>query len=126
MSLVIFRALQGIGAAMTVPSSVGIISSYFVVKDRTMALTIFAASGAVGFCSGLIFGGFLTSTLGWRYLFRVSVALTGTLTILGFMILPKDRKDGSEKQKPRLDYIGAALSTGGVSSLFSSTVSALE
>lgn len=114
MSLVIFRALQGIGAAMTVPSSVGIISSYFVVKDRTMALTIFAASGAVGFCSGLIFGGFLTSSLGWRYLFRVSVALTGTLTILGFMILPKDRKDGSEKQKPRLDYIGAALSTGGL------------
>jgi MFS family permease len=64
IQLAIFRALQGIGAAATVPSSVGIISSYFVAKDRTRGLSMFGAAGAVGFCVGLIFGGFLTSTLG--------------------------------------------------------------
>lgn len=112
IQLAIFRALQGIGAAMTVPSAVGIISSYFVAKDRTIALSFFAASGAVGFCAGLIFGGFLTGSLGWRYLFYVSAALTGTLGVLGQFILPKDRLEGQEK--PSLDLLGAGLSTGGL------------
>lgn len=97
---------------MTVPSSVGIISSYFVAKDRTTALSVYAASGAVGFCSGLIFGGFLTSTLGWRYLFRISVIITGSLGLLGWWLLPRDRLEGHDK--PRLDILGAGLSTGGL------------
>ncbi|KAJ8066242.1 hypothetical protein OCU04_005325 [Sclerotinia nivalis] len=112
IQLAIFRALQGIGAAMTVPSAVGIISSYFVAKDRTIALSFFAASGAVGFCAGLIFGGFLTGSLGWRYLFYVSAALTGALGVLGQFILPRDRLAGMEK--PSLDLLGAGLSTGGL------------
>jgi MFS family permease len=65
VQLAIFRALQGMGAAMTVPSAVGIISSYFVREERNRALSIFAAAGVVGFCTGLGFGGFLTSSLGW-------------------------------------------------------------
>ncbi|TGO56759.1 hypothetical protein BOTNAR_0216g00140 [Botryotinia narcissicola] len=97
---------------MTVPSAMGIISSYFVAKDRTIALSIFAASGAVGFCAGLIFGGFLTGSLGWRYLFYVSAELTGSLGVLGQFILPKDRLEGQEK--PSLDLLGAGLSTGGL------------
>ncbi|TVY89701.1 Drug resistance protein, partial [Lachnellula willkommii] len=112
IQLAVFRALQGIGAAMTVPSSVGIISSYFVAKDRTMALSVFAASGAVGFCSGLIVGGFLTSSLGWRYIFRISVIITSSLAITGAIILPKDRLEGHER--PRLDFVGSALSSAGL------------
>lgn len=77
IQLAIFRALQGIGAAMTVPSGVGIISSFFVARDRTKALSYFGAAGAVGFCLGLILGGFLTSSLGWRYLFYLTVIITG-------------------------------------------------
>jgi len=112
IQLAVFRALQGIGAAMTVPSSVGMISSYFVAKDRTLALSFFAASGAVGFCSGLIVGGFLTSSLGWRYIFRISVVITGSLAITGAVILPKDRLEGHER--PRLDFVGSALSSAGL------------
>ncbi|KAH8677838.1 major facilitator superfamily transporter [Xylariales sp. PMI_506] len=112
IQLAIFRAIQGIGAAMTVPSAVGIISNYFVAQDRTLALTIFGAAGAVGFCLGLIFGGFLTSSLGWRYIFYVSVAVTGVLGGLGWFCLPKDRMEGVAK--PRLDFVGAGLSTAGL------------
>lgn len=112
ISLAIFRALQGMGAAMTVPSAVGIISNYFVAKDRTLALTIFGAAGAVGFCLGLIFGGFLTSTLGWRYIFYVATAITGTIGFLGWFCLPDDRIEGHAR--PKLDFIGAGLSTAGL------------
>lgn len=115
IQLAIFRALQGIGAALTVPSSVGIISSYFAPRDRNLALSFFACSGAVGFCSGLIFGGFLTSSLGWRYVFRISVVLTGALGLLGVVVLPAGgREEGAGGVKPRLDLLGAGMSTGGL------------
>lgn len=97
---------------MTVPSAVGIISSYFVAQDRSRALGVYASAGGIGFCTGLIFGGFLTSSLGWRYIFRLSVVLTGSLSILGFLILPRDRLEG--QARPRLDVLGAGLSTGGL------------
>jgi MFS family permease len=54
VQLAIFRALQGMDAAMTVPSAVGIISSYYVREEINRALSIFAAAGTVGFCTSLI------------------------------------------------------------------------
>lgn len=97
---------------MTVPSAIGIISSYFTGVDRTRGLSIYAASGTVGFCTGLIFGGFLTSSLGWRYIFYFIVIITGSIGILGAIVLPKDKTD--EKLRPKMDYLGACLSTAGL------------
>ncbi|XRM40115.1 hypothetical protein ABZX51_003436 [Aspergillus tubingensis] len=112
IQLTVFRGLQGMGAALTVPSAIGIISSYFSGLDRTRALSIYASSGTVGFCVGLIFGGFLTSSLGWRYIFYFIVIITGSLGILGAIVLPKDNLAG--KEKPKMDYVGAMLSTAGL------------
>ncbi|KAJ5893963.1 hypothetical protein N7495_005654 [Penicillium taxi] len=112
IQLTIFRGIQGIGAAMTVPSAIGIISSYFTGVDRTRGLSIYAASGTVGFCAGLIFGGFLTSSLGWRYIFHLIVIITSLLGILGMIVLPRDRK--ADKARPSMDYLGAVLSTSGL------------
>lgn len=97
---------------MTVPSAIGIISSYFTGVDRTRGLSIYAASGTVGFCTGLIFGGFLTSSLGWRYIFYLIVIITGSIGILGMIVLPRDHTD--EKTRPKMDYLGACLSTAGL------------
>jgi MFS family permease len=112
IQLTIFRGLQGVGAALTVPSAIGIISSYFTGTDRTRGLSIYAASGTLGFCAGLIFGGFLTSSLGWRYIFYLIVIITGSLGILGFIVLPKSVT--TEKTNGRMDYFGAILSTAGL------------
>lgn len=112
IEVAVFRGLQGMGAAMTVPSAIGIISSYFVGPDRTRALSIYGASGAVGFCAGLIFGGFLSSSLGWKYIFRLVVIVTALLAVTGWFVLPKDRLEGTTRA--RLDYAGAALSTAGL------------
>lgn len=97
---------------MTVPSAIGIISSYFTGVDRTRGLSIYAASGTLGFCAGLILGGFLTSSLGWRYIFYLIVIMTGSLGILGMIVLPKD--PGADEKKPKMDYLGAFLSTAGL------------
>ncbi|KAB8276372.1 major facilitator superfamily-domain-containing protein [Aspergillus minisclerotigenes] len=112
IQLAVFRGIQGIGAALTVPSAIGIISSYFTGVDRTRGLSIYAASGTLGFCVGLIFGGFLTSSLGWRYIFYLIVTITGSIGVLGAIVLPKD--DLAGKEKPKMDYFGALLSTAGL------------
>lgn len=112
IQMAIFRALQGIGAALTVPSSVGIISSYFTPRDRTRGLSLFGAAGAVGFCLGLILGGILTSLLSWRWIFYLSSILTITIGVLAFFVLPHDVRTGGAK--PKLDLLGVLLSTSGL------------
>jgi len=112
IQLAIFRALQGIGAAMTVPSGVGLIGAFFISEDRTKALSIFASAGAIGFCIGFLLGGFLTSSLGWRYLYYVTVSVAGVLGLAGWISLPRDRSEGHAT--PRLDLLGSGLSTAGL------------
>jgi MFS family permease len=112
IEIAIFRGLQGIGASLTIPSAVGIISSYFSGQDRTRALGLYAASGAVGFTAGLVLGGLLSSSLGWRYIFRLSVIVSGLLAILAVLVLPASR--AKVKSGSRLDYFGASLSTSGL------------
>lgn len=112
IQMTVFRGLQGMGAALTIPSAVGIISSYFTGQDRTRALGLYAASGAVGFTAGLVLGGLLSSSLGWRYIFRLSVIVSAVLAIIGFIALPSTSiKRGF---KSRMDFLGATLSTAGL------------
>lgn len=112
IQLTVFRGIQGIGASLTVPSAIGIISSYFTGVDRTRGLSIYAASGTIGFCAGLIFGGFLTSSMGWRYIFYLITILTGSLGILGVIVLPQDHD--ATKDRGKMDYLGAVMSTAGL------------
>ncbi|KAJ9116634.1 hypothetical protein QFC20_000567 [Naganishia adeliensis] len=65
ISAIIFRALQGLGAAATVPSAIGVICTYFAGKEQHRAMSCYGAAGAVGFVAGLILGGLLTASLGW-------------------------------------------------------------
>jgi MFS family permease len=112
IQMTVFRGPQGMGAALTIPSAVGIISSYFTGQDRTRALGLYAASGAVGFTAGLVLGGLLSSSLGWRYIFRLSVIVSALLAILGFLVLPSTsiKRDS----KPEMYFLGASLSTAGL------------
>ncbi|THU88060.1 MFS general substrate transporter [Dendrothele bispora CBS 962.96] len=110
---IIFRALQGLGAAASVPSAIGVLSNFFVGKERHRALSMFGAAGAVGFVVGLILGGILSGTLGWRYIFYVNAPIICVLAISGWISFPKEREDRMGR-KPSLDFPGAALGTSGM------------
>lgn len=73
VSLAIFRALQGIGAALTVPSAVGVITTSFDPKDRNKALSLFGASGAVGFSVSLLLKLHMETSVHMRTCFRFSI-----------------------------------------------------
>lgn len=57
LQCIIFRALQGLGAAASVPSAIGVLSTFFVGNEKHRALSIFGAGGAIGFIVGLILSG---------------------------------------------------------------------
>ncbi|KAG9228556.1 major facilitator superfamily domain-containing protein [Amylocarpus encephaloides] len=92
IGLVLARAFQGIGAAFTIPSAQAHIALYFPDHtSREKALGIWAASGSLGFILGLILGGVLTDLLGWRWIFWVSLILSGAIIPAGYIVLPEEK-----------------------------------
>jgi MFS family permease len=107
--LIATRFLKGIAAAFTAPAALSIVTTTFSEGPaRNRALAIYAATGATGFSSGLIFGGVLTE-FGWRYTFIVPVILTAGLLALAVRYIP----DGGipERNGRTFDLPGAALIT---------------
>ncbi len=111
--LVVARAVQGIGAAATIPAALGILTSTFTeASARSRAVAAFGAAGAVGFASGLILGGVVTGPLGWRWVFGITVVPAVLLLALTFRFVPRD--DASDLAKGRVDVIGALTATAGL------------
>jgi EmrB/QacA subfamily drug resistance transporter len=70
-SLIVYRVMQGVAGAMTLGTSVALITSVFPIEERGKALGINAAALYMGIASGPSIGGILTQQLGWRSLFYV-------------------------------------------------------
>src|SRR5919197_2307338 len=74
--LIAARAVQGIGAARTVPTAITLLAPAFPeghVRNRTFAN--FTATAASGFTAGLVLGGLITGGLSWRWIFLAKVQL---------------------------------------------------
>ncbi|KAF9915369.1 hypothetical protein BX616_006301 [Lobosporangium transversale] len=112
---VIARALQGIGAACTVPTAMALIAiNYPVGPQRTKAFSIFAAFGGMGAVVGLLLAGGLIASIGWEWIFRVSSIAAFLLLALGFLAIPVAPL---KSEKPKIDYLGATTATVGVTGI---------
>lgn len=105
----IARAVQGLGASMLSPSALSLITTTFAEGgERNRALGIFSSMAAIGFTTGVILGGILTSSLSWHWVFFVNVPIGAIAIITGFLVIP----DSPEKQQKRgFDVTGAVLVT---------------
>jgi DHA2 family methylenomycin A resistance protein-like MFS transporter len=75
-TLVAARVLQGIGAALLVPSSLTLISTgYPDAAERAGAISVWAGCGSVAMAAGPLAGGLLINWFGWRSIFFVNVPL---------------------------------------------------
>ena len=84
-----------IGAAFTIPSAQAHIALNFPdPKKKASALGFWGAAGSLGFIVGLILGGVLTNFLGWRWIFWISLMLSGVLIPVAFLTLPQRRRTG--------------------------------
>ncbi|KAF4628704.1 hypothetical protein G7Y89_g9451 [Cudoniella acicularis] len=93
IGLIIARAFQGIGAAFTIPSAQAHIALYFSdPAKRARAVGVWAVSGTLGFILGLILGGVLTDLLGWRWIFWISLILSGVGISAAYLLLPTEER----------------------------------
>jgi EmrB/QacA subfamily drug resistance transporter len=111
--LIAARALQGAFAAVLAPTVLSALAVTFTQpRERAKAFAVFGAIAGSGGALGLVLGGVLTDSLGWRWCLYVNlpiavVAATGGALLLG----------GHAGHRPRLDVPGALLATGGMVAL---------
>jgi len=111
--LIAARGLQGVGAAISIPASLGILTNAFTERsERSRAVAAFAAAGAVGFASGLVLGGIVTDALGWRWVFGLTVPPVVVLLALTFAFVPPD--PAGSHAGGRVDLPGALTATTGL------------
>jgi DHA2 family methylenomycin A resistance protein-like MFS transporter len=96
-SLTGFRALQGIGAALMIPSSLSILNQAFVhdKTKRARAVAAWTAAGGVSIAAGPILGGFLIHLRDWRLIFLVNIPICLTGILLSFR-LPESARHHSK------------------------------
>ncbi|MFW5684068.1 MAG: MFS transporter [Spirochaetota bacterium] len=102
--LVVFRALQGIGAALMIPGSLAIINASFPREERGRVIGLWAGvSGAIA-ALGPFVGGFLVS-ISWRLVFFAMVPLGIVTFVLSLLSVPRVR----DRSVERVDWAGALL-----------------
>jgi EmrB/QacA subfamily drug resistance transporter len=126
--LIVARIVQGLGAAMASATGLSILAVAFPEgKERNRALSIFAAATGSGFAAGMIFGGLITATLGWRWVFDINVPIGIIVSLLSAKYISSNttRLTHENKQQHRhLDIFGAVLITAGLMLLVYSLTSA--
>ena len=111
-SLIAFRSLQGLGAALLSPAALSILTTTFREgRERNLALGIWGAASGSGGAAGVLLGGALTSALSWSWIFFINVPVGVLVIALTPLLLRESRADLDHRH---LDIAGAASITGGL------------
>jgi EmrB/QacA subfamily drug resistance transporter len=105
-TLVLLRALQGIGASMIFGTSLAILVSVSSPRERGTMLGASVAVVYIGLSAGPYLGGLLTKTFGWRSIFLANVVIGVIVTIL---ILTKLRTEWRMEVTGKFDVIGSVV-----------------
>ncbi|MEU9800567.1 MFS transporter [Streptomyces sp. NPDC051000] len=108
------RVLQGLGAAVIVPTGMSLLTTTFPEgPQRDKALGISGTLLSLGFTIGMVLGGVMTDTLGWRSTMGLLAAASVVVLAVAPRLLPESRTP----ERPRLDVPGAVTVTGGLLAL---------
>src|SRR5215468_5034609 len=111
--LLVWRSLQGIGAAFLVPGSLAIISSCFEEKSRGHAIGTWAGFTTITTAFGPVLGGWLIEHASWHWIFFINVPLAVLVLLISIRHVPESRS--SEAQS--IDWSGAGIATLGLAAL---------
>ena len=111
-SLIVFRSLQGLGAALLSPAALSILTTTFREgRERNLALGIWGAASGSGGAAGVLLGGALTSGLSWSWIFFINVPVGILVMALSPLLLRESRAELSHRH---FDFAGAASITSGL------------
>jgi EmrB/QacA subfamily drug resistance transporter len=110
--LVLARAAQGLGAALLMPASLGLLLPEFPPEKRHIPIGIWAAIGGIAAAAGPPLGGLLVE-ISWRWVFIVNVPVGLASLFAGWRILREVR----HPEASRPDFLGAGLLTAAMGTL---------
>jgi len=104
-----WSVLEGLGAALIMPTIVALVAGNFVGRQRAVAYSVLAAAVAAAVAAGPIIGGFVTAYFSWRWVFAAEVVIAGAILVGSRAI-----DDAPTDERPRIDVVGAVLSAAGL------------
>jgi len=111
-SLIAFRSLQGLGAALLSPAALSILTTTFREgRERNLALGIWGAASGSGGAAGVLLGGALVSAFSWSWIFFINVPVGVLVIALSPLLLRESRADLDHRH---FDFAGAASITSGL------------
>jgi MFS family permease len=126
MEMVGIRAVQGIALSCHLAASVALITQCIPRgRGRNIAFACLGLSQPLGFSFGLVLGGILVDTIGWRGGWYIYGGITLALAVMGWFVLPMQKKGRGKRAVMRqlreeIDWVGTLLISGfmGVISAF--------
>ena len=109
-TLIAFRALQGVGAALVMPATLSILTDVFPREERAKAIGIWTGAGGLGVGFGPAVGGYVVEQIDWAAVFWLHLPVVA-IALVGLMIVVPESR---ESRPRRLDIPGTLLATGGL------------
>jgi len=97
------RIVQGISAACIMPATLALLKAYFEGKERQRAISFWSIGSWGGSGLSALFGGFVASTMGWRWIFWMSIAVA----LLSFLLIrgtPESKAEATTRNS--FDWLG--------------------
>lgn len=115
-----WSVIEGIGAALMIPTILSFLMTTYQGKERVRAFAVYAAILVGGAAIGPIIGGLFTTYATWRWAFGMEAFIVAAV-LISSRILARQEKAG---KRPGLDLGGVVLSTTGLVSLVVGVISA--
>lgn len=103
--LILARAVQGIGGALILPTTLSLLNATFRGRERGIAFAVWGSTIGGMAALGPLLGGWLTTSFSWRWAFGINVPL-GAIVIAGVLLTIRESREPST----RIDLVGSALS----------------
>ncbi|MGI5242505.1 MDR family MFS transporter [Dactylosporangium sp. CA-139066] len=117
-TLILARAVQGIGAGAIQPMSMTIIGDMYSVEERARVQGYLAGVWGVSSVVGPTLGGVFAEYLSWRWIFFINIPLG----LVAVWMLARHLKENVARREHRIDYLGAALLVSGCTLLILGTL----
>ncbi len=105
--LILFRAIQGLGAGGVMPIAITLIGDIFTLEERGRMQGLFASVWGVSSLLGPALGGFITDLLSWRWVFYLNVPFGIASSVLLLVFLKEEQR----QREHRLDLLGTVTLT---------------